>query len=171
MGGTRDQWLFSCLCWELCWDFDERQEGGFLVSQQWCVEARLEQQTLLLLGTLLVPAAISSYSTIPKAFPVPCSQQVALVALAQSCGQDLPSPCLLPTVTVQGLALIAGVFTSTFHCAFYCSHSLQATFPPNRARSAVFRKAHGLAKPDLAKGSVGVFIPEVRKLPNHLLHS
>lgn len=68
----------------------------------WLVQSHLvlEQQTLLLIGTLPVFLAMSSYSTIPKAFPLPCSQQVALVALAQSCGQDLPSPCLLPTVTV-----------------------------------------------------------------------
>lgn len=57
------------------------------------------------------------------------------------------------------------------HSAFYCSHSLQATFPPNRARSAVSRKAHGLAKPGLAKGSAGVFIPEVRKPPNQTTFS
>lgn len=99
MGGTRDWWLFSCLCWELCLGSDERQEGGLLTSQ-WCVEARLvqahlvpEQQTLLLLGTLPVLTAVSSYSTILKAFPFPCSQKVALVALVQCCGQDLPSPC------------------------------------------------------------------------------
>lgn len=67
MGGTRDQWLFSCLCWELCSDSDERQEGGLPTSQQWHVEARLmqshlilEQQTLLLLETLPVLTAISS---------------------------------------------------------------------------------------------------------------
>lgn len=57
--------------------------------------------------------AASSHSTIPKAFPFPCSQQVALVALTQSRGQDLPSPCFLPTATVQGLALKAGMFAST----------------------------------------------------------
>lgn len=75
MGGRRVQWLFSCLCWELCSDSDERQEGGLPTSQQWHVEARLvrwevdwlvqshlilEQQTLLLLETLPALTAISS---------------------------------------------------------------------------------------------------------------
>lgn len=164
--------------------------GGLLTSQQ-CVwrpglgRAGLAWAATAGAWTADTPAvrnsvltAVSSYNTIPKAFPFPCSQQVSLVALTQSCGQDLPSPCLLPTATIQGLALKVGMFSSTVenwehpsHSAFYCSHSLQAMFPPNRARSAVFRKAHGLAKPGLGKGSVGALIPEVRKPPNHLLHS
>lgn len=72
---VRVQWLFSCLCWELCSDSDERQEGGLPTSQQWHVEARLvqwevdwlvqshlilKQQTLLLLETLPALTAISS---------------------------------------------------------------------------------------------------------------
>lgn len=94
MGGTRDQWLFSCPCWELCSDSDERQEGDLPTPQQRRVEARLvqwevdwlvqshlvlEQQTFLLLGTLPVLTAISSYSTIPKAFPFPAASRLLLL--------------------------------------------------------------------------------------------
>lgn len=146
MGGTRDQRPFSCLCWELP---DERQQGGLPTSQQGHGEARLVQshlQTPLLclflqLSARTAPSQRHSHSLAASRLLLlhELSPVGRTFLLLVSCLQSLHRALLLKQERSPALE-------HPLHRAFYCSHSLQAMAPPKGARSAVFRKAHGLAK-------------------------